>query len=192
MYDLRPEVLDPSFLLEHIRRDTKFDADLLEQIISECKRYKATGLEPEEITKEPQPCVFYCNRKCTLNGDWCAEGPGCQLEMDKDQIAHIRNLLAAEKDGRLVGLPCKVGLRVKVDARTWGNIWNYKTIENGRFLVGEVVSITMTRKQILMKIRVEHNVGWKKPMKRYPVSAIGLTVFPLEAEAALRGEDHGQ
>ena len=39
--------------------------------------YEDTGLEPEEITVKPCACVFYCNRRCNLNGDWCAEGPEC-------------------------------------------------------------------------------------------------------------------
>lgn len=128
--------------------------------------YEDTGMEPDMVVKTAELAFF----------------------VHENGLDRLRGLLTAEKDGRLVVLPCKVGLRVKVDARTWGNVWNYKTIENGRFLVGEVVSITMTRKQILMKICVEHNVGWKKPMKRYPVSALDRTVFPLEAEAALGKE----
>lgn len=86
-------------------------------------------------------------------------------------------------------LPCTVGDAVKVDVRTWGNVWNYTTIDYGKFLVGEIVSITKTKAQTLMKIRVRHNVSWKRPMKRYTVSALGKTVFLTrqEAEAALGG-----
>lgn len=66
----------------------------------------------------------------------------------------------------------------------------YKTVENGKFLIGEIVAITKTKKQTLVKIRVEHNVSWKRPTRRYPASAIGKTVFltRAEAEAALRRE----
>ena len=41
------------------------------------KRYEDTGLMPMDITPEKPACVFYSNRRCNLNGDWCAEGPGC-------------------------------------------------------------------------------------------------------------------
>ena len=150
--------------------------DCTGKAIDRLAAYEDTGLEPEDM-------------KRAFNDDAVLKIAGQVLGTTTDRL---RAISEADKDGRLVVLPCKVGLRVKVDARTWGNVWNYKTIENGRFLVGEVVSITMTRKQILMKIRVEHNVGWKRPMKRYPVSALGVTAFPLEAEAALRGEEHAK
>ena len=88
-------------------------------------------------------------------------------------------------------LPCKVGQKVKVDVRTWGNVWNYKTVENGKFLIGEIVVITRTKKQTLVKIRVEHNLSWKRPTRRYPASAIGKTVFLTREEAALRREQDG-
>lgn len=88
--------------------------------------------------------------------------------------------------------PCKVGQKVKVDVRTWGNVWNYKTVENGKFLIGEIVAITKTKKQTLVKIRVEHNVSWKRPTRRYPASAIGKTVFLTREEAALRREQDGE
>ncbi len=42
----------------------------------ELKAYKATGLKPEEITIGQEPCVFYHNRKCNLDGDWCAKRKG--------------------------------------------------------------------------------------------------------------------
>lgn len=67
--------------------------------------YEDTGLEPEEITVKPYPCVFYCNRRCTLDNDWCAEGPGCQKEMGREEAAHLRELVQAEQDGRCVVLP---------------------------------------------------------------------------------------
>ena len=89
----------------------------------------------------------------------------------------LRELVEADREGRCVVLPCKVGQRVKVDVHTWGSIWNYKTVDHGKFLIGEIVAIVKTKKQTLLKIRVEHNVSWKRPTKRYPASAIGKTVF---------------
>ena len=66
--------------------------------------YEDTGLEPEEITTEPYGCVFYCNRKCNLDGDWCAEGPGCRQELNAETAQHLLKLAQAEKDGQLVVL----------------------------------------------------------------------------------------
>ena len=111
-------------------------------------------------------------------------------EYDLDEL---REMVQAKREGRCVVLPCKVGQKVKVDVRTWGNVWNYKTVENGKFLIGEIVAITKTKKQTLVKIRVEHNVSWKRPTRRYPASAIGKTVFLAreEARAALRREQDG-
>ena len=100
----------------------------------------------------------------------------------------LRELAQADREGRCVVLPCKVGQKVKVDVRTWGNVWNYKTVENGKFLIGEIVAITRTKKQTLVKIRVEHNLSWKRPTRRYPASAIGKTVFLTREEDALRRE----
>ena len=62
--------------------------------------YEDTGLEPEEITVKPHPCAFYCNRRCTLDNDWCAEGPGCQRELSAEDARRLRELLEAERDGR--------------------------------------------------------------------------------------------
>lgn len=69
------------------------------------KKYEDTGLGPDEITTEPYGCAFYCNRRCNLDGDWCAEGPGCQQEIDSETAKHLLELSQAEKDGRLVVLP---------------------------------------------------------------------------------------
>ena len=113
---------------------------------------------------------------------------------DEYDLDELRELVQAKREGRCVVLPCKVGQKVKVDVRTWGNVWNYKTVENGKFLIGEIVAITKTKKQTLVKIRVEHNVSWKRPTRRYPASAIGKTVFltHAEAQAALRREQDDQ
>ncbi len=40
-------------------------------------------------------------------------------------------------------------------------------------------------------IRVEHNLSWKRPTRRYPASAIGKTVFLTREEDALRREQDG-
>lgn len=152
-------------------------AAALEAQAAQLAAYEKTGLEPEEIMTGLELANFYA----------------AMLKLKQYEaigtVEHLTELCKAESDGRLMVLPCKVGQIVKVDARTWGESWNYKTTENGRFLVGEIVSIIKTKTQLLMKVRVEHNIGWKRPMKRYPLSAIGKTVFlsRAEAEAALGG-----
>ena len=142
-------------------------------------------------------CEMYC-KKYML----CFEDPEDCIFKDEiklyDAIKSIEGIVpfdrllelaCADKAGRLVVLPCKVGDKVRVDARTWGNTWNYKTVDGGKYLLGETVAIIKTRKQTFIKIRVEHNVSWKRPMRRYPISAIGKTVFLTrqEADAALKG-----
>lgn len=52
------------------------------KIIDRLAAYEDTGLEPGEITIGRPACVFYYNRQCNLNGDFCAEGPGCPFELD--------------------------------------------------------------------------------------------------------------
>lgn len=76
---------------------------------SRLSSYEDTGLQPEEITAEPYGCVFYCNRKCNLDGDFCAEGPGCPHEIGAEAAKHLLELAQAEKDGRLAVLPIPVG-----------------------------------------------------------------------------------
>lgn len=139
--------------------------------------YEDTGLEPEDL-------------KRAFNEDDVLKLAGQALGITPERL---RELVKADREGRCVVPPCKVGQKVKVDVRTWGNVWNYKTVENGKFLIGEIVAITKTKKQTLVKIRVEHNVSWKRPTRRYPASAIGKTVFLTrwEAEAALRREQDG-
>lgn len=98
----------------------------------------------------------------------------------------------AEEQGRIIVTPCKVGDTVYVRADTWGNTWNYKTVLYDKYLVGEILSITKTKKQTLMKIQVEHNVQWKRERRRYTVNAIGITVFLTReaAEAALTANNN--
>jgi len=104
---------------------------------------------------------------------------------ERISLDRLSEICSAERDRRCVVLPCKVGQIVKVRADTWGNVWNYKTIEYGKFLKGEIIAIIKTKKQTLMKIQVEHNVSWKRERKRYPISAMGITVFPIY-EATLK------
>lgn len=75
-----------------------------QEVVARLAAYEDLGLGPEEITTEPYGCVFYCNRKCSLDGDWCAEGPGCPWEIDAEAAKHLLELAQAEKGGSLVVL----------------------------------------------------------------------------------------
>ena len=87
---------------------------------------------------------------------------------EKLDIAHIRDLLQAERDGRLVVLPCKVG-----DAAYW--------LHNGIITECRVHRIQMNRTGlfICLKSKVSHGA--------FRMDSIGKTVFLTreEAEAAL-------
>ena len=146
--------------------DTEYSGEAVDRLAA----YEDTGLEPEEVL--PKEYAGEIMKSMILLKEYQKLGP----------IDRLRELKQADDEGRCVVPPCKVGQKVKVDVRTWGNVWNYKTVENGKFLIGEIVAITKTKKQTLV------NVSWKRPTRRYPASAIGKTVFLTREEAALRRE----
>lgn len=69
---------EPEGVLAILYRALWAMAELRERL----KLYEDTGLMPMDITPEKPACMFYSNRRCNLNGDWCAEGPGCPWEID--------------------------------------------------------------------------------------------------------------
>ena len=79
--------------------------------------YEDTGLEPQDIIS----AVDMSKIACALH----------ELNAYKDigPIDHLRDLLQAEHDGRLVVLPCKVGDHVWADGREAIVVWffGYKT-----------------------------------------------------------------
>lgn len=88
--------------------------------------------------------------------------------------------------------PCKVGDRVYIDENTWYHglalYYDNRFIHSKYFVVGEIVSIIKTKKQLLIKIRASNSIHTRYRHKRYPVSALGKTVFLTkeEAEKALK------
>jgi hypothetical protein len=152
------------------------DWNALQQIINRLAAYESTNLTPDDI--QAHELMFAAYRHI------CGGKSPEEVQTAFDELQRYRDDEAA---GLLVRLPCKAGDTVKVDCRTWGNVWNFQTIENGKFLKGEIVAITKTKKQLLMKIQVKHNILWKRERKRYPISALGKTVFLTEyaARAAL-------
>ena len=88
------------------------DEELLGKQIDRLAAYEGTGLEPEDVRR--------------LQQDWTS------LIMALDEmggIPHLHELVQADKDGRLVVLPCKVGDHVWVNGREAIVVWffGYKT-----------------------------------------------------------------
>ena len=90
------------------------DSCKINDLIAKLCAYEDTGLEPEEIAD------FMKRWEQTVE-------IGGMLK--KYCIDHIRDLLHAEQDGRLVVLPCKVGDHVLADGREAIVVWffGYKT-----------------------------------------------------------------
>lgn len=80
-----------------------------------------------------------------------------------------------------IKLPCKVGDRVKVRCSSWGKVYrdkkNYKTTENGEYVLGEIVCIIIGKQRTFIKIRAAHIEAGKRCYERYPISDLGITVF---------------
>lgn len=87
-----------------------WDEDLLEKQIDRLAAYEDTGLEPEEI-KEHEEAKYNA-------GYYHGDEDRCRwIEKELGPIEHLRDLLQAEKEARLVALPCKVGDTVyQIDA----------------------------------------------------------------------------
>ena len=115
------------------------------------KEYEDTGFDPEEIAD------FMKRWEQTVE-------IGGMLK--KYCIDHIRDLLQAEQDGRLVVLPCKVGDHVWADGREAIVVWffGYKT---ERYLHAQFLD----------------NAEYTD----IPFYEIGKTVFLTRQEAALKG-----
>ena len=74
------------------------------------KKYEDSGLEPEDI-KVHEAAKYNA-------GYYHGDEDRCRwIEKELGPIDHLRDLLQAEKDGRLVVLPCKVGDHVWIDGR---------------------------------------------------------------------------
>ena len=102
-------------------------------------------------------------------------------------IDRLLTICAAERDGRVVVLPCKVGDTVYVDKRTIYDGWRTKGI-SAKLAIGKVVSFRQNKSSAYMKIKFAFSVGTRTYMHSYVVSAIGETVFLTRAEAEAKGE----
>ena len=98
------------------------------------KRITFDGLFCDIAKCEDIPGGSYCeNGTCSQRQVWERLKAIENILGDTYDLEHIRDLLQAEKDGRLEVLPCKVGDHILADGREAIIVWffGYKT---GRFL----------------------------------------------------------
>ncbi len=146
----------------------------LERIINRLGAYEDTGLEPQEIEEAMSDCA-----------DTVAVNQFAIKDIqDLGGIEHLRELVQAEKDGRLVVLPCKVGdtvwfIRSAFSRAPFPIEANHVSIR-GIDGNGEVLYASIT--------------AYNKIERRFKSSDIGKTVFlnHKDAEAALKsGGENG-
>lgn len=86
-----PENLDPSFLISFVRDNSRFDADLLQQIIDEWKAYKqaekAAKTEPERTGRWKRvkwvPEAIE-GGDCNEDGYWIVRCTACSIPNDSE------------------------------------------------------------------------------------------------------------
>ena len=116
-------------------------------------------------------CIFYANRKCNLDGDFCPEGPGCPYECHPSDSDRIRQLV---QEHNLIGKTV------------------YETNKRGFISTYKVISVHVSEWSVL--------VGWDllegiySNVNGFEISALGKTVFLTreEAEKALEENRCGE
>lgn len=128
------------------------------EIRERLKAYEDTGLEPEEIEETMSGCA-----EVVIKNQFATK----EIQ-DLGGIEHLRELVQAEKAGRLVVLPCKVGDTV------------YRVAKKGKYINNP--KNTMYIKEIVIKPENVHKY----------INEVGRTVYLTreEAEAAMKGGDH--
>ena len=92
--------------------DTEYSGKAVDRLAA----YEDTGLEPKDIvalTRHPDFAIadYYKSLGLTME--------------------RITELAQADREGRCVVLPCKVGQKVKVDVRTWETFGTTKLLKTG-------------------------------------------------------------
>lgn len=133
--------------------------------------YEDTGLDPEEVKQV----------KLSLMGKALAE----IKEFEGVQIARMIELAQAEKDGRLVVLPCKVGDTLWTNISIVGD--RYKSAD--RPYPVEVVFIGMGKDDRFFHVQYESGTVFP-----FDYDKVGKNVFLTreEAEAALKKREDGE
>lgn len=146
-----------------------------QDILSRLAAYEDTGLTPEEITKSLEDCA-----DTVAENQWAI-----RLLEELEDIDHIKELLQAEQDGRLVVLPCKVGDTVWTNFAMSG--WHFR--DKDRPYSARVVFVGLNDSDKMGGGLI--NVAYEKHgyMMQFSFSEIGKFVFLTreEAEAALKG-----
>lgn len=75
------------------------DPETRKKILNRLAAYEDTGLEPEKIKKLRELCTDEVAELARI----------LRKAIESGEVDHIRNLIRADQDGRLVVLPCKVG-----------------------------------------------------------------------------------
>ena len=137
-------------------------ADLIERLTDRCAAYEDTGLEPEEVLPKDKADEIALNLMRLAD-----------LEI-LCNYARLRELAEADKDGRVVVLPCKVG-------DTLYEVTGRKTISEYR-----VKAIRVELFCVSIEWEIEKGFVWQS-LAGITQSEIGKTVFLTreEAEAAL-------
>lgn len=136
----------------------------VQEAIERLKQYEDTGLSPEGIIKAQSAIKS-------------ALGLACELQSYRD----------AEKEGRLMMLPCKAGDTVYVNKKCF-NDW-YCFFEFKPFVRAKVVNFKYRQKEIKMNLRpLTERTANTRYHVFFSLSSIGKTVFLTreEAEAALK------
>lgn len=134
----------------------------------------------ERLTFEGNFCdIALCTN--TRGGSICEDGY-CSQRKVWERLKYFEDL---QEQGRLVVLPCKVGETVYVNRKC---LYSDMTYGNSKFEPCEVIGFVKTRKQTLAKIAPHKSQAQNSRYnKRFPLSALGKTVFltKVEAQAAL-------
>ena len=125
------------------------------------KMYEDTGLEPDRI--------------CEFMEKWVKVVELAGL-MKQEGIEHLRELVRAEKDSRLVVLPCKVGDTVYMPVGRWKMTGYEPDVCDGFYIARDGI----------LQIKAKNNTG-----NHGTYGVLGETSFLTreEAEKALKGEN---
>ena len=142
--------------------DDEFMDSGVAKFFNRLSAYEDTGLTPEEIKELRELCT-----------DEVAElARTLHRAIESGEADHLRDLLQAEKEGRMVLLPCKVGDTVWV---IWGKDVIYYIVDRIHILANNQV-----------QIRAKHHVI--DNVYLYP-DMFGKTVFLTRAEAEQKLHD---
>lgn len=89
------------------KNDGESPSDQINKIplaIERLAAYEDTEMEPEEIVsvQEEPWCVFYANRHCNLDGDFCQGKSECQIKLSTENAVRLLKISQAERNQPLI------------------------------------------------------------------------------------------